>query len=93
MKEILKSKLNPLIASVVPHIETSQLICIANQLTGFYMRVRLAINGFMEFLHARHNANSRGKADMHCLQLHEKSVIDLTLYFLDFTFIFYYHSS
>ena len=28
-----------------PHIETSQLICKANQLTGFYMRETLAING------------------------------------------------
>ena len=27
-----------------PHIETSQLICIANQLTGFYMRATLALN-------------------------------------------------
>ena len=26
-----------------PHIETSQLICTANQLTGFYMRATLAI--------------------------------------------------
>ena len=29
----------------LPHIETSQLICIANQLTGFYMRATLAFNG------------------------------------------------
>ena len=28
-----------------PHIETSQLICTANQLTGFYMRATLALNG------------------------------------------------
>ena len=28
-----------------PHIETSQLICCANQLTGFYMRATLALNG------------------------------------------------
>ena len=27
-----------------PHIETSQLICTANQLTGFYMRATLALN-------------------------------------------------
>ena len=27
------------------HIETSQLICTANQLIGFYMRVTLALNG------------------------------------------------
>ena len=30
---------------VLPHIEISQLICTANQLTGFYMRVTLALNG------------------------------------------------
>ena len=28
-----------------PHIETSQLIFTANQLTGFYMRATLALNG------------------------------------------------
>ena len=28
-----------------PHIETSQLICCANQLTGFYVMVTLASNG------------------------------------------------
>ena len=28
-----------------PHIETNQLICTANQLTGFYMRTELALNG------------------------------------------------
>ena len=27
------------------HIETNQLICTANQLTGFYMRKTVAING------------------------------------------------
>ena len=29
--------LNPLTTNVPHHIETSQLICIANQITGFYM--------------------------------------------------------
>ena len=28
-----------------PHIETSQLNCTGNQLTGFYMRTTLALNG------------------------------------------------
>ena len=28
----------------LPKTETNQLICIANQLTGFYMRVTLAFN-------------------------------------------------
>ena len=32
-----------------PHIEISQLICYANQLTGFYMRATLAINGLINF--------------------------------------------
>ena len=36
--------INPLSASVAL-IETSQLICTANQLTGFYMRATLALNG------------------------------------------------
>ena len=36
--------LNPLNASIAL-IETSQLICIANQLTGLYMRATLAFNG------------------------------------------------
>ena len=30
-------KVNPLATSVSHHIETSQLICIADQLSGFYM--------------------------------------------------------
>ena len=29
------------------HIETSQLICSANQLAGFYMRATLALNGLI----------------------------------------------
>ena len=33
-----------------PHIETSQLICTANQLTGFYMRATLTLNGLREKL-------------------------------------------
>ena len=36
--------LNPLSASVAL-IETSQLICTANQLTFFYMKATLALNG------------------------------------------------
>ena len=31
--------------SVLPHIETSQLICRASQLTGFYTRATLVFNG------------------------------------------------
>ena len=44
-KETCIKFINPLNASVDPHIETSQLICTANQLTGFYMRATLACNG------------------------------------------------
>ena len=36
--------LNPVNASVAL-LETSQLICYANRLTGFYMRLTLAFNG------------------------------------------------
>ena len=34
-------------------IETSKLICFANQVTGFYMRVTLALNGLTSktFIH------------------------------------------
>ena len=38
------NKLN-LLSVCCPQIETSQLICTANQLTGFYMRAKLALNG------------------------------------------------
>ena len=46
------------------HIKTSQLICKANQLTGFYMRATLAFNGLKELkpdsIEMRHiyNANT-----------------------------------
>ena len=40
--------IKPLSASVALIIETSQLICWANQLTGFYMRATLALNGLKE---------------------------------------------
>ena len=30
-----------------PQIETNQLICCANQFTGFYMRATLALNGLI----------------------------------------------
>ena len=35
----------PIKCQCCPHIETSQLICWANQLTGFYKRTTLALNG------------------------------------------------
>ena len=39
--------INPLTTNVSHHMETSQLICIANQLTGFYMMGTLVVNGLM----------------------------------------------
>ena len=41
----IKGLINPLTTNVSHHIEPSQLICFANQLTGFYMRAPLALNG------------------------------------------------
>ena len=35
----------PINCQCCPHMETSQVICTANQLTGVYMRATLAING------------------------------------------------
>ena len=35
----------PIKCKCCPHIETSQLVCCENQLTGFYMRAALAFNG------------------------------------------------
>ena len=37
-------------ATVSHHIETSQLICITNQLNGFYMIGTLLVTGLTEFL-------------------------------------------
>ena len=44
----------PIKCHCCPHIETSQLICSANQLTRFYMRATLALNGLILF-HLAHN--------------------------------------
>ena len=33
-----------------PHVETSQLICTVNQLTGFYVRATLALNGLTDLI-------------------------------------------
>ena len=43
--QTLLSLFNPLSASIALILETSQLICSANQLTGFYMAATLALNG------------------------------------------------
>ena len=34
-------KVNPLTTNIPHHIETSQLICIANQMTGLYVMVSI----------------------------------------------------
>ena len=39
----------PIKRQCCPHKETSPLICSANQLTGFYMRAKLALNGLILF--------------------------------------------
>ena len=36
--------INPLTAPVLPHTETSRLICCANKSTGFHIKATLAIN-------------------------------------------------
>ena len=35
----------PITCQCCPHIENGKLICCANQLTGFYMRATVALNG------------------------------------------------
>ena len=47
--EPLWALLKPLTINVAHHIETSQLIYIANQLTGFYMMGTLVVNGLKKF--------------------------------------------
>ena len=37
-----------------PNIETSQLICCANRLTGFYIRATLIFNGLMDKVKNKH---------------------------------------
>ena len=38
-------QVQPIRCKCCPRIETSQLICCANQLTGFYMKKTMALNG------------------------------------------------
>ena len=45
--KVAEQLLKPIKCQCCPHIETSQLICKANQLTGFYMRATLAFNGLI----------------------------------------------
>ena len=40
---IVTFQVNPLTTNVLDHIESSQLICSANQLTGFYMMENIGI--------------------------------------------------
>ena len=39
--------INPLMTNIPHHVETSELICSANQLTGFYIRATLALDGLI----------------------------------------------
>ena len=55
---------------VLSHIETSQLIWKAHQLTGFYMRATLSFNGL--------NENIRSITCV-CCKAHLKTVADLSL--------------
>ena len=48
ISRLMFSEFNPLNAKCCPHIETSQLICKANQLTRFYVRATLVFNGLSE---------------------------------------------
>ena len=41
---------NPIQPGVAFHIETSHLICIANQMTGVYMKCSMGWNGLRYFL-------------------------------------------
>ena len=55
MKSILSVRatlINPLTTNVFHHVETSQLICIPTQLTGFYMMGNIRrywVNGIFAF--------------------------------------------
>ena len=40
----------PIKCQCCPHIETSQLICTANQSTGFYMRATMTLNGLTKVI-------------------------------------------
>ena len=44
----MKKNSEPIKYQCCPHIETNQLICCANQLTGFCMRAILGFNGLMD---------------------------------------------
>ena len=44
---LISSKFERIKCQCCTHIETIQFICCANQLTGFYMRATLALNGLI----------------------------------------------
>ena len=48
-KALDQSDVEPIKCQYCPHIETSQLNCSANLLTGFYMRATLALNELNRF--------------------------------------------
>ena len=43
----MENVIKPIKYQYCPHIENSQLICKANQWTGFYMRATPALNGLI----------------------------------------------
>ena len=72
----------PIKCQCCPHIETSQLIYKANQLTGFYMKATLAFNGLEKdrFLLLRNFEQVRFKSLYHSkniMQLLEGKVHDV----------------
>ena len=70
-----------------PHTETSQLICCANHLTGFYKRAILAINGLNDVtIHIFIDESSFGK----CLP-HNIDIKTLILELPTKLFATYYH--
>ena len=42
-----------------PQIESNQLICRANQLTGFYMMAKPALNGLNKVLARKEESNTK----------------------------------
>ena len=52
-RRILTSLIQPIKCQCCPPIETSQLICTANQLTDFYMRATLALDGLRQFIFSK----------------------------------------
>ena len=69
----MEDPIYPIKCQCCPHIETSQLIYCANQLTGFYMRATLALNGL--------KANLPMQMQLHNLHILKKESLFWYLYF------------